>query len=42
MASNHWATEEIPDQHDKLVVVTGGNSGIGYETALALAAKART
>ena len=28
----------MPDMHEKTVVVTGGNSGIGYETALALSA----
>ena len=28
----------MPDMHGKTVVVTGGNSGIGYETSLALSA----
>lgn len=32
-----WTTNEMPDQANKTVIVTGGNTGIGYETALALA-----
>ena len=32
-----WTTADIPSQHGKLAIVTGANSGIGYETALALA-----
>ncbi|MBA3827725.1 MAG: SDR family NAD(P)-dependent oxidoreductase [Taibaiella sp.] len=31
-----WTANEIPHQKGKTVVVTGGNAGIGYETALAL------
>lgn len=31
-----WTKENIPDQTGKTVIVTGGNTGIGYETALAL------
>ncbi len=38
MADN-WTTESMPDLAGKIAVVTGGNSGLGYETALALAQK---
>src|SRR5262249_37221900 len=34
-----WTSNDIPDQHGNVAVVTGGNSGIGYEAALALAGK---
>ena len=34
-----WTVADIPDQSGKTVIVTGANSGLGYETALALAAK---
>jgi NAD(P)-dependent dehydrogenase (short-subunit alcohol dehydrogenase family) len=34
-----WGIEDIPDQYGKLALLTGANSGIGYEAALALAGK---
>ena len=32
-APRTWSLTDIPDQSDKIVVVTGANSGIGYVTA---------
>jgi NAD(P)-dependent dehydrogenase (short-subunit alcohol dehydrogenase family) len=32
-----WSIKDIPSQRGKLAIVTGANSGLGYETALALA-----
>jgi NAD(P)-dependent dehydrogenase (short-subunit alcohol dehydrogenase family) len=34
-----WTANDIPDQTGRVVVVTGANSGLGYESALALARK---
>jgi NAD(P)-dependent dehydrogenase (short-subunit alcohol dehydrogenase family) len=34
-----WTTADIPDQTGRTAVVTGANTGLGYETAGALAAK---
>jgi NAD(P)-dependent dehydrogenase (short-subunit alcohol dehydrogenase family) len=31
-----WTKKDIPDQGGKIVIVTGANAGVGYETALAL------
>lgn len=35
----NWTIENIPDQTGKLAIVTGSNSGTGFETALVLAQK---
>ncbi|MCG8592285.1 MAG: oxidoreductase [Proteobacteria bacterium] len=37
--SSAWTADRIPDQTGRIAVVTGGNSGLGYEGALALAAR---
>ncbi|OBB17650.1 short-chain dehydrogenase [Mycolicibacterium setense] len=34
-----WGTSDIPDQSGRTAVVTGGNSGLGFRTAAALAEK---
>jgi len=34
-----WTVDDIPDSSGRTIIVTGGNSGIGYEAAAALAGK---
>jgi NAD(P)-dependent dehydrogenase (short-subunit alcohol dehydrogenase family) len=34
-----WTLNNIPDQHGRTVIVTGANTGLGFETAQALASK---
>lgn len=34
--NNHWTREKIEDQSGRVAIVTGSNSGIGYEAALEL------
>jgi len=36
---SNWMKENMPDQSGKVFIVTGGNSGVGYETCLGLAEK---
>ncbi len=37
--SNQWTVEQMPDLNGKTALVTGANSGLGYESSLALAQK---
>jgi NAD(P)-dependent dehydrogenase (short-subunit alcohol dehydrogenase family) len=37
MSTRRWTVADVPDQHGRTAVVTGGNTGVGFETARALA-----
>jgi NAD(P)-dependent dehydrogenase (short-subunit alcohol dehydrogenase family) len=39
MASSGWSAADVPDQRDRVAIVTGGNSGIGFEAAAVLAGR---
>ncbi len=39
MSSSNWTADHIPDQHGRVAIVTGANTGLGFETAAALAAR---
>lgn len=39
MQKQNWTKENIPDLSGKIIIVTGGNSGLGYESVKAFAEK---
>lgn len=42
MNNGKWTVDDIPDLSGKVIIVTGGNSGLGYESVKAFAAKNAT
>jgi NAD(P)-dependent dehydrogenase (short-subunit alcohol dehydrogenase family) len=39
MSSARWTAADVPDQSGRVVVITGANTGIGFESAAVLAAR---
>jgi len=42
MSHSTWTLQDIPDQSGRVVVITGANSGTGFETAKVLASRGAT
>ena len=42
MTTNNWNTTHIQDLTGKTIIITGGNSGLGFEAAKALSRKGAT
>ncbi len=42
MKNKNWTINNLPDLKDKIIIVTGGNSGLGYESVKAFAGKGAT
>ncbi|WP_432510026.1 SDR family NAD(P)-dependent oxidoreductase [Kineococcus sp. SYSU DK001] len=40
--STNWTARDVPDQHGRVAVVTGANTGLGFATAEVLAARGAT
>jgi hypothetical protein len=38
-SKTQWTAADIPDQTDRVAIITGANTGVGFETASALASR---